>query len=227
MTISEAFERLSFTHGFSDKDKAEAIRHSRVKVLEAGEWIFHEGDTCSFSAFVLSGTIRVYKQSETGREITLYYVEKGESCILTSSCILSSRTYPAEAVVESASTSLLVPSMVFRYWMKTYDEVRTYIFDLLTSRFAEMTTLIEEVAFGRMDQRIARLLLEKSRDPSPAIHVTHEGLAADLGTAREVVSRILKDFEHTGILRLSRGTITIIDRTMLNKRAKPAIEHSW
>ncbi len=227
MTVSEALEQLPFSSNFSDNDRVDAIRHSRVKTLGAGEWIFHEGDTCSFSAFVLSGSIRVYKQSETGREITLYYVEKGESCILTSSCILSSRTYPAEAVVESPTTSLLVPSMVFRYWMKAYDEVRTYIFDLLTSRFAEMTSLVEEVAFGRMDQRIARLLIEKSRETSPAIHATHESLAADLGTAREVVSRILKDFEHEGLLRLSRGTVTVLDRTMLNKRAKPTIEHSW
>jgi len=224
MTISEALEHLPFSHGFSDKDRAEAIRHSRMKILEPGEWIFHEGDTCSFSAFVLSGTIRVYKQSESGREITLYYVEKGESCILTSSCILSSRTYPAEAVVESPTTSLLVPSMIFRYWMKSYDEVRTYIFDLLTSRFAEMTSLIEEVAFGRMDQRIARLLLEKSPDHSSEIHATHEELAADLGTAREVVSRILKDFERAGILELGRGTISIINRSLLYKRSKPALE---
>ncbi len=170
--------------------------------------IYTEGDACSAIAFILFGEVRVYKTGATGREITLYEIGPGETCILNASCILANTYYPANAVAASDVEVLLVPSSAFRRIATKHEEMRDFIFTLLSQRLAKVMELVEEVAFGRMDERLMQYLIEKSDNNS--LETTHQKIANDLGTSREVVSRLLKDFERKRQVRLSRNSITLL-----------------
>jgi CRP/FNR family transcriptional regulator len=184
--------------------------------LPAGSFYVQEGDICSSLALVGSGTIRVLKIGETGREITLYNVYGGEVCLLNVACLLSGLPSPATARVEETVQALAIPQPMFLKWMSSHDAMREYIFGVVASRFAAVTSLIEEVAFKKMDQRLSAYLCQRfNGGPVREISVTHEQIAADLGTAREVVSRLLKDLERRDIIGLSRGRIQLKNDTML------------
>lgn len=185
----------------------ELLANSRLVPIPAHTQIYREGDACSGIAFVLSGDIRVYKIGQTGREITLYEIGPGETCILNASCILSGKTYPAHAVALSDLSVLLVPADLFRRLVREHESVRDFVFTLLSQRLAGVMELVEEVAFGRMDERLREYLIERSADDR--LEATHQKIANDLGTSREVVSRLLKDLERQGKLRLSRSAIHI------------------
>jgi len=199
--------------------KQEFAAHTLVKQVPAGEYICWEGDACSHLALVLSGTVRVYKVGESGREITLYRIEPGESCILTASCILSQDHFPALALVEQPVEAVLIPALMLRRWVQRYDVWRDYIFGLLSARLAAVIATVEEVAFRRVDARLAELILTLA-EAQPTLTRTHQELASELGTAREVVSRILKDFEREQLITLGRGSLTIRDRPALLARLK-------
>jgi CRP/FNR family transcriptional regulator, anaerobic regulatory protein len=181
---------------------------SMQQTVPAGKKIYAEGDSCSAIAFVLSGDIRVFKIGETGREITLYEIGPGETCILNASCILSCRTYPANAVAITDVDMLLIPSAAFRRLVDEQEAMRDFVFTLLSLRLSAVMELVEEVAFGRMDQRLMEYLVEKSENN--VLGTTHQKIANDLGTSREVVSRLLKDFERKQEVRLSRNSITLL-----------------
>ncbi len=174
----------------------------------AGQTICREGDICSHLAIVLTGTVRVYKIGESGREITLYRIEEGDSCVLTASCILSETRFPALAVVESEVQVVLIPSTTLRLWMREYGVWQVYVFKLMSQRLSDLIATVEEVAFRRVDLRIAEYLLKLAADKKH-ITITHQEIAHEVGTAREVVSRILKDFERAEIITQSRGSITV------------------
>ncbi len=194
---------------------------TRAATLEPGAFICMDGGVCEHLALVTGGQARVYKASDEGREITLYRIEPGESCILTASCILSDRRFPAFAVADTAVTARLVPAATVRRWMDAEPAWRRYVFDLLAGRLGAVIAMLEEVAFRRLDTRLARLLLDTAdADAAPAVvRTTHERLAADLGSAREVVSRLLKDFEHDGLVELARGRIRLLDPGGLRRTA--------
>jgi CRP/FNR family transcriptional regulator len=164
-------------------------------------------------ALLLSGSVRVYKIGESGREITLYRLGPGRSCILTASCIVNDLAFPAHAMVEENVEALVVPAPVFQDWVSRHEVWRKYVFALASQRLANVIMLIEEVAFGRMDKRLADYLSAAATaaegDP-PVLKTTHEAIAADLGSSREVVSRLLKDLEVRGVVKLARGTITVL-----------------
>ncbi len=203
----------------ADEDILTALRQNATLVrLPAEEYICWEGDRCNHLALLLEGTVRVYKVGENGREITLYRLHSGESCVLTASCILSGRAFPALAVVEKPATALLVPAGLLKEWVSAYPPWREYVFSLMTDRLGQIITTVEEVAFRRVDIRLAELLL-KSANVSGTVKLTHQEIARDLGSAREVISRILKDFEKQGWIDLQRGAIVIENKGMLKKRA--------
>ena len=169
--------------------------------------IYTEGDTCSAIAFLLSGEIRVYKIGESGREITLYEIGQGDTCILNASCILSKTTYPAHAVATLGGNLMLIPATDFRRLIAQYEDMRNFVFALLSQRLTSVMTLVDEIAFGRMDERLMDYIIEKSRNG--ILYSTHQKIANDLGTSREVVSRLLKDFERKGKVILSRNSIQL------------------
>jgi CRP/FNR family transcriptional regulator len=184
------------------------LQSGRSAVIPQGRQIYSEGDACSAIAFVLSGEIRVYKVGQTGREITLYEIGPGETCILNASCILSEKSYPAHAASVSDVSLLLVPSTDFRGLVARYERMRDFVFTLLSERLSGVMELVEEVAFGRMDERLSDYLVEKAENG--LIGATHQQIANDLGTSREVVSRLLKDMERKGNVRLSRNEVRLL-----------------
>lgn len=183
----------------------------------AAATVFEEGDLCSSFAILAHGQVRVFKIGETGREITLYRFGRGESCILTASCILSDRQFPAIATVEEPAEAFVLPPTVFQRWVDQYPPWRDYVFQLLAQRLATVLTIVDEIAFRRMDVRIAEFLLHQPA--GAALTRTHQQIAAELGTSREVVSRILADFAAGGLVQLTRGSITVLERGGLAQRA--------
>ncbi len=186
--------------------------------IPAGRDVFAEGDAVDSIALLISGVVRVYKISETGREITLYRFGLGESCVLTANAILSRKTFPAIATVEEDAEALIIPADAFRKWVNRYDIWRDFVFDLLSDRLSTIMTVIDEVVFQRMDRRVALWLLNQAETQNPIL-VTHQMIAADLGSSREVISRILEDFSRAGIIESGRGAIEILEKGILKERS--------
>jgi CRP/FNR family transcriptional regulator len=180
--------------------------------------VFIEGDQVDAIALLISGVVRVYKIGETGREITLYRFGNGESCILTANAILSQKNFPAVATVEKEAEAVMIPADTFRDWVRRYDQWREFVFELLSQRLSSVMAIVEEVAFRRMDVRVASLLMERGIK-SDSIHMTHQEVSAELGSSREVISRILEDFSAQGMVEVSRGMIKILDRDALRARS--------
>jgi len=178
--------------------------------IPSGKDVFVEGDRADAIALLISGVVRVYKIGETGREITLYRFGLGESCILTANAILSQKSFPAIATVEEDAEAVMIPAEAFREWVKLYDPWREFVFDLLSDRLSTVMAVIDEVVFQRMDKRVASWLWNQARVQNP-VRVTHQEIAADLGSSREVISRILEDFSRSGLIESGRGTIDILD----------------
>lgn len=193
-------------------------REAVVKRLPAGQYVCHEGDNCGFLPLLLSGRARVHKVAESGRELTLYRIEPGESCVLTASCIMSDIPFPALAITETEVEALLVPATAVRAWMGESAAWRHYMFQLVAHRLADVIAVVEEVAFRRMDARVAALLLEMGAADDIA-RTTHQELAVELGSSREVVSRILRDLENEGMIRRTRGEVLLLDRARLGRTA--------
>jgi len=207
---------------FTDIDP-DLLREFRQKAFFAripeGHDVFIEGDLVDAIALLISGVVRVYKIGEMGREITLYRFGNGESCILTANAILNQKTFPAVAVVESEAEAVMVPADTFREWVRRYDFWREFVFDLLSQRLSSVMSIVDEVVFRRMDARIAALLLKRTL-PGGRIQITHQEIAAELGTSREVVSRILEGFASAALIGSSRGQVEILDKEGLRDRAE-------
>jgi CRP/FNR family transcriptional regulator len=178
--------------------------------IPAGQDVFLEGDRVDGIALLLSGVVRVYKIGETGREITLYRFGLGQSCILSANAILNQNTFPAIATVEQDAEAVIIPSATFRDWVKRYDIWREFVFDLLSQRLSTLMAIVDEVAFQRMDTRLASFLLTRCRVQNP-IRITHQEIASELGSSREVISRLLEDFASRGLIRSARGEIEVLD----------------
>lgn len=215
--ILSQFDFYRNAHALLQKD---ILLHSQLAQLDGGVMVYREGEACTRIAFVGEGSIRVFKRHDGGREITLYHVRNAESCILTASCLLTGTRYPATAEVEPEHpvSAVIIAPEVFHRWVHEHLVVRDYIFNMLSLRIADMMSLIEEITFGKMDHRIAHFLLAKFTGEGTflrSIHITHEQIADELGTAREVVSRLLKEFERAGALELGRGRVRMVNEGML------------
>jgi CRP/FNR family transcriptional regulator len=208
MTTNDFLKAFPVFRGSPDTLLQEFLSGSSRRSVPAGTQFYAEGDACAAIAFVLSGEIRVYKIGQTGREITLYEIGPGETCILNASCILSGASYPANAVTLAPTDVLLVPFQNFRRMVAESEQMRGFVFTIMGQRLTSVMELVEEVAFGRMDQRLLEYLIEKSGDGQ--LETTHQKIANDLGTSREVVSRLLKDLERKQQIKLSRNAITLL-----------------
>lgn len=191
-------------------------RHARIVEAPVGTIGYSEGMPCNAYVMRLAGQSRVYKISSSGREILLYRVAAGETCVLTTTCLLGRSDYPASTVVEEPIRDVIVPAPVFHQLMIDSSVFRRFVMENYGALISDLIVLLDEVAFHSLDARLAKLLLE---EPGAQINRTHQQLAAELGTAREVVSRQLKRFEQKGWVNLGRGHIEILDRTSLDKMA--------
>jgi len=180
--------------------------------IPAGTTIIEEGQNCAHLVMVTDGVARVYKLSPSGREVTLYRIHAGESCVLTASCIMNQDSFPAMAEVESTIRGLLISPKNVRDWFCQDPEWQKFIFGLLSHRLASIISVVEEVAFKRIDVRLAEQFVRSIEKGDERINKTHAELAADVGSSREVVSRILRDFSQRDLISSGRGFIEILDQ---------------
>ena len=193
--------------------------HAFLARIPAGRDVFVEGDRSDAIALLISGVVRVYKIGESGREITLYRFGMGESCILTANAIIAEQTFPAIATVEQDAEAVMIPAGVFREWVRRFDLWREFVFDLLSQRLASVMEIVDEVAFQRVDTRLASLLAARGRRHNP-VPMTHQEIAVELGSSREVISRLLAGFRDEGLIRTGRGSIELLDLPALERRSR-------
>ncbi|MBL8453511.1 MAG: Crp/Fnr family transcriptional regulator [Zoogloea sp.] len=182
--------------------------------VPAGTTVFDERQACQGFPFVIAGGIRVVKAAPNGRELPLYRVTPGETCIISSACLLGQAPYNARGVTEADTTLLVVPTEDFQALLGE-PAFRDFVFQLFSERIADLMQLIEEVAFRKLDQRLAALLLGKGQ----RLHTTHQQLADELGSVREIVSRLLKGLAEQGLVALSREQVEILDPAGLRRLA--------
>lgn len=190
------------------------LKQAQTMTVAAGTMLFDERQPCQGFPFILEGGIRVVKPAANGRELPLYRVVPGESCIITSSCLLAHADYNARGITEGTTTLVLLPRDLFDELL-AQPPFRNFVFQLFADRMADLMQLIEEVAFRKLDQRLAGLLLGKGK----LLHATHQQLADELGSVREMVSRLLKGFAEQGLVRLGREQVEILDAGGLRKIA--------
>lgn len=188
-----------------------AAEAERVRALApafeapSGSLLFDVGRACESLPLITHGAVRVVRRSDTGREIALYRVQPGELCIVTLSCLLGEDAYPATGIAEGQVSGYLLPRAVFLELLDHHPPFRTAAFALFAGRLTELMQLVEEVSFQRLDQRLARVLANRA----PQLTVSHQGLADELGSVREIVSRLLKQFEARGWVTLGRNHIAV------------------
>lgn len=178
--------------------------------VPAGVMICQSGDQCESLVIILKGRVKVYRPAASGRSITLYYVSDNESCILTASCILNAMPFPAYAETMTDVVGLSIPPENVKAWLQTESLWQQYIFSLLSKRMAGLIELVNALAFQGLDDRLAHWLLQQASAASE-IKVTHQFIAEELASSREVISRLLKEFEQQNLIQLGRGSIRIIN----------------
>jgi CRP/FNR family transcriptional regulator, anaerobic regulatory protein len=194
-------------------------RHARIVEAPVGTIGYRETDPCNAYVMRLAGRSRVYKLSDTGREILLYRVGAGETCVLTTTCLLGRSHYPASTVVEEAVRDVVVPAAIFHQLMVESDVFRRFVLGNYGDLISDLIVLVDEVAFRSISARLAGLLLQA---PDGVVNYTHQQLADELGSAREVISRQLKDFERAGWLRLGRAQVEVLSRDALQRLTQGA-----
>ena len=184
--------------------------------IPAGSEVFAEHQPCQGFPLLLAGSIKVVKQASNGREMVLYRVTPGGSCIISSSCLLGHSDYNARGIAETALTLLALPVKTFAGLLVNSTPFRDFVFHLFAERIGELMQLVEEVAFNRLDQRLAKLILARKEE---TLTVTHQQLADELGSVREIVSRLLKGFVAQGLVSLGREQLTVTNRQGLQNIA--------
>jgi CRP/FNR family transcriptional regulator len=173
----------------------------------AGSILFDAKQPCRGFPLLLEGSVRVAKTSPSGREILLYRVEPGQGCILSGGCLLGDTDYSASGIAERDVVLLSLPPALFQDLILHFEPFRRFVFGMYGERLAEVMELVEEVAFRRLDARLAQLLVHRG----PVVQATHQKLADDLGSVREIVSRLLRSFEDRGWVKLERERVTVLD----------------
>ncbi len=185
----------------------ELLAAAPLRRASAGSVLFEPNQPCEGFPLLLEGSVKVMKASPAGREIVLYRVSPGEGCILSGGCLLGQHEYAARGVAESDVTLLKIPPALFQDLMVKFAPFRRFVFDMYGARLAEMMELIDEVAFRKLDTRLARLLVQRG----PVLETTHQMLADELGSVRVFVSRLLRNFEERGWVKLERERIEVVD----------------
>jgi CRP/FNR family transcriptional regulator, anaerobic regulatory protein len=195
--------------GLDPQARALIARDARLAHLKAGQKVFSPGQACSAFLLVKTGSVRVSTVTESGRELLLYRVGPAETCVLTTACLLASADYDAEGVAEADTDALAIPKPAFEELLAQSAAFRRFVFSSYGERLRDLIGLVQEVSQRHVDRRLARFLVD--RGASGPIAATHQDIATELNTAREVISRLLKNFEAEGLVRLERRQIVITD----------------
>jgi len=193
---------------------------SRSRLIEVpqGTTLFGPGNSPENMLFLLDGTVRVQQVSETGHQIVLYRIHAGQSCVLTTACLLAYDDYAAEGIAETAVQAAAVPRSVFDDLVSQSKSFRDFVFAAFSKRITDLFLMIDEVAFQRIDVRLAHKLIELA-DGQETVATTHQKLSVELGTAREVISRQLQEFQRRGWIEQARGVVHLVDVPELERLA--------
>ena len=219
MAVTSWLDRFEGLQSLDEATRAELLKAGRIVEMPAGRRIFGPGQAPSSFMLLLEGSVRVHQVSESGREIVLYRVSEGDTCALTTACLLGYQDYIAEAVSETNVRAVAIPRQTFDDLVARSPAFRQFVFMAFSRRVTDLCRLIDEVAFQRLDVRLAARLIERSHGGA-SLDITHQDLAAELGTAREVVSRQLHELQRRGWIAYSRGHIEIRDRASLETLAR-------
>jgi CRP/FNR family transcriptional regulator len=191
-----------------ERELLDRIEQLEVIEIAPGEIILKEHEFIKVVPLVLEGSIKLRKLDPSGREIIFYHIEPGESCILSITSCLHEKESHAEAIIEKRTRLIVVEANEVRLWMNRFPSWRRFIVKLYYERMAELMILLDSVIFKSVDDRLIHYLNDKATDNE--VEITHQQLASELGTAREVISRLLKQMERDEYIALERGKIKII-----------------
>lgn len=218
MSIGDWTETFQGTSSLPRAVRDRLIKVAQSRAYPKGHEVFGPRNIPDSLLFLFEGTIRVSQTSDNGRDIVLYRVDAGESCVLTTACMLAEEAYNAAGVAETDITVIILPKMAFDNLVAEEPTFRSFVFAAYSRRLIDLLRVVDDVAFGRIDVRLAeRLLTLVGGDKE--ISATHAQIASELGTAREVISRVLNDFQKRGYVAQSRGRIAVTDKPALRALA--------
>jgi len=217
MSSAQVLSLFPFYRNAEPAFRQEMEAAARGVSLDEGASTFHQGSACMGIPLVGAGLVRVFRQGENGRELTLYHVHPGEMCLVSLNAAITGSLMPAWGVVESRVDAAILPPDLFRQWLGRDPHLRAAAWQVMATRLTDLMELIDGVVFQGLDHRLAQLLLERARGPERVVALTHEQLATALGTAREVVSRLLAKLARTGAVRLARGHIDVLEPEALER----------
>ena len=220
MELKEFFaEYFPFWEALTEQDRKFLCDNAYEEYFEKEQPV-HDNKGCTGLFIVKSGRLRIYMLSEDGREITLYRLEPGEMCMLSASCVLQSITFDVYVDAELSSECCKISGAAFQTISDRVPEVKIYALELAVQRFSDVMWIMQQIVFMSMDRRLAIFLMDEiQRNGSDTVTMTHEQIARHLGTAREVVTRMLKHFSGDGIVEVSRKGITFTDKKKLRSIA--------
>ena len=214
-------KKLPLWNLLSDEEKILVESNLYNVSFKKGELILKKSESCFGFIFVKKGSLRVHIISEDGRDVTLYRIREGEMCTLSSSCVLDAITFEVHIESEENTEIINVPSNIFKKIMEDNIYVKAFMYEGIAARFSDVMWIMQQILFMGIDKRIAIFLIEESESTGKEkIKITHEQFAKYIGSAREVVSRMLKYFEQEEIVSLGRGSVEILDKDELIKIAK-------
>ncbi len=211
-------DTLSFWKDITDAQKNSLRQVISKKHFNVGEFMHGNSENCSGLFLIKTGQVRAYIVSESGKEITLYRLFDRDVCIFSASCMMKNISFDIYIEVEKETHAYLIPTSTFNKLSMESIPIQTFTNNLMASRFTDVMWIMEQALFMSFDKRLATFLIEQSNiEEADLLDITHEKIANHLGTAREVVTRMLKYFQNEGMVRLSRGTIQIVDRNGLEE----------
>lgn len=202
---------MNLNYLFSQELQHEMVENSKILTLKKDDILVHEGDHMKYLPFLKSGLIKVYKEDlDLDRELLLYYVESGQTCMMSLVASLKDQRSKVNAKIENDSEVILIPIDKVILWQKKYEEWNQWILDIFLERYSEVMDTINEITFNKIEDRVRNYLRKLShQNNSQMIEATHLSIANDLGTTRVVISRILKKIENDDLVKLLRGKIIL------------------
>lgn len=214
-SLSE-LKKLPFWEKLSTEGQHDMAVCAQVRNYSKGELIYSHEHECLGLVAVLEGSVRIFMLSEEGREILLYRLHVGDTDVLSASCVINQITFETQMTAEDDCKLLIIPAVCLSRFKENDLNVRCYIFEKLGERFSDVMQQMQRMLFTRVDKRVADSLLRRMEESgSTVFSVTHEEIAGEINSSREVVSRILKDMERRNILKLGRGKITVLEKSLL------------
>lgn len=214
--IKEILEKMSFWNHLQESGKESLVQNSKIIEYHAGDGVYSGGTQCLGMMTVLDGILRTYLLSDEGKEVTIYRLREGDVCVLAASCMLSAITFDVEMEAQTDTRILLVPVWLLSKLQEENVYVENFIYKEAAKRFSDVIEALQQMMFMSLTQRVASFLLDESaKQNTSSIFMTHEEIAKIIGSAREAVSRILKQMAKNGYISLNRGEIKIEEKARL------------